>query len=88
MNKKIPYHERWLFVLATFLPLKTDDLRPEMKEFIGQTLTWEYQWVQEENERYPGQRVYRYPENLRKPGKNCPAYWIPECDLDFIAMIF
>lgn len=87
MNRKIPKHPRWQYIQATFNPVKVNDLRPEMKEFIGQKFTWEYQWIQEQNERYPGQRVYRYPEHLREPGQNYPSYWVPECDLDFIKLV-
>ena len=59
---------------AVFEPEKQDDLRPEIKKFIGQTLEFSYAWMMDEDDMFPNEAAY-----------SCHAdgfhYWVPEHDI-------
>ena len=59
---------------AKFQPYREDDLRPELKKFIGRILEFKYAWIMDEDGRFPGEVVYICNE----PGF---YYWVPERDL-------
>lgn len=53
--------------------LKT--IRPEMKEYIGEEFTFQYSWLMDEHDLFPGAWALS--------PLNAPFYyWVPEFDLD------
>jgi len=59
---------------AVFEPTKVDDLRPEIKQFVGQTLSFSYAWTMGDDDPFPSEIAY-----------TCHAdgfpYWVPEHDI-------
>ncbi len=59
---------------AKFQPYREDDLRVEVKKFIGRILEFQYAWTMDEDEQFPGEIAYMCNE----PGF---YYWVPERDI-------
>ena len=78
MNKQIPQELIYENIKARFNPGRTDDLRTEALALIGKILIWSYSGTNDENCKYPNQRTYS-PIGMA-------TGWMPECNLDFIAV--
>lgn len=62
---------------ATFMPKRTDTLRPEARKHVGTTYLWRAQWVvtEEDGGDYVGQTVW-LPED-----RDVYFGWVPDEDL-------
>jgi hypothetical protein len=68
-------------VVATFEPIRRDDLKAGAAEWIGRTLTWQASWIVEEGD-YEGQWAMAPMPPLGAPATDWPPFtWIPLCDL-------
>ena len=72
-------------VTAVYRPLRIDDLRPGVAEWIGHSFEWEAMWVIEDGP-YEGQWAMGMDRlGLRDRGEEVPPfYWCPLCDLEVI----
>lgn len=61
--------------VARFKPIRTDDVRPEMRAFIGKSAEWHYAGHSDDDESYPGQSRW-----ITAPGEG-PPFWVPNEDL-------
>jgi hypothetical protein len=73
---------------AIFNPKRTDNLKPNAAEFIGQKYEWEVLWVIEHGA-YKGQwacgfSFKQYEKFIKDNCKNPSFTWAPEEDLDLI----
>lgn len=71
---------------ATFTPVRTDDLKPGMAEWIGRRCRWEALWSIEEddNANYAGQWAW----NPTMPDRDeFPYIWVPTEDLSARVLI-
>ncbi len=62
---------------ARFEPVRTDDLRPGVADWIGRVLDWEVQWLigPEDESSYEGHWACMPDDHA------FPAAWVPSCDL-------
>jgi hypothetical protein len=64
--------------VATFEPVRRDDLRDNAADWIGRRLTWQRMWLIEDGP-YAGQWACSpYDGKTFEP---TPFSWVPECDL-------
>ncbi len=75
MTDKMPDYSKFS---AVYQPTRLDDLRPEVKQFIGQTLNFSYAWTMDEDDPYPDEIAYSCRH------KDFP-YWVPERDIRRLA---
>lgn len=70
--------EQFDTVTAVFQPLREDDLKPEVRQHIGQTFTFQAGWVIE-NGQFQGQWAMM-------PIDPAPVHfgWAPACDLKLL----
>lgn len=69
-------------VKAIFVPLRTDDLKPEVVPFIGHVLMFEAVWIIDHECDYNGQWAMAPTRETFDLGFH--VAWVPECDLDVI----
>jgi hypothetical protein len=74
--------ERYDVVTATFLPQRTDDLRPVAVAWIGVSADWMASWMIEEED--GGAYVGQWAMTLYGPTPAAPPWpgWVPLCDLE------
>jgi len=80
-------------VRAVFKPLRTDDLRPGMAEWIGREDTWECNGMADRDSEYAGQAAFQVATHVQierhRAGVSFeqilpPCTWIPESDLQIL----
>lgn len=59
---------------AKFVPHRTDDLREDATQYIGQTLEFRFAWMMGKGDPFPGEAAYI-------PRNNCMG-WVPARDLE------
>ena len=64
------------FVLATFKPLREDDLKPDAKEHIGKMYVWNASWVIEEGPYEGDMAMTQWYKSVKFFG------WVPLRDLE------
>lgn len=69
--------------IATFTPVRTDDLQPDALLWAGVTTEWSAGWIIDEGP-YSGQFAM-IPWKIL-PGLP-PMGWVPDCDLTFAATL-
>jgi hypothetical protein len=67
-------------VLATFQPVRTDDLQPGVAAWIGRRLPWCAVFVVESGP-YEGQWAMGPLDGLEDGNRFPAAWWVPLCDL-------
>jgi hypothetical protein len=75
-----PELQQYDLVRARFEPKRTDDLRPGVAEFIGQTTEWEAYWIIEDGP-YAGQWAM-VPRGKAWASRGWA--WVPSGDLCFV----
>ena len=77
-------------VKATFAPMRADDLRPGLSDWIGRRTLWQCVGEADADSEYAGQAAFRVAPKIEIEGQRAglpfeawsfPATWIPECDL-------
>ena len=69
-------------VAATFRPQRIDDLRPELKPWIGFCDVWYAAWTVESGP-YEGQWAMMLEDTTATRNEAAwPCYWVPLCDLE------
>ena len=63
---------------ATFQPQRTDDLKPEAREFVGLRCEWRALWVIGEDGEHPD---YRGQWACEPDAAEFPFSWVPDRDL-------
>lgn len=66
---------------AVFQPVKTNDLKPGMSEFIGREGIFEALWIIEEGEKYAGQWAMNLPREW-----GAPFTWCPQEDIMLVSL--
>lgn len=68
-------------VKAIFKPQKIDDLRPGLEDLIGEEMTFQYSWIMEDDEQFPGVwAMLCFDERFIE----CDCAWAPEFDLEVL----
>ena len=73
-------YERFDIVDAVFRPIRIDDLKPGVSDFIGHRGKWQASWMidEEDGGNYVGQWAMT-PYDF-----HAVFVWVPECDLELI----
>jgi hypothetical protein len=67
-------------VRCIFSPARADDLKPELRAWIGKEGAFEALWIINNDENYEGQWAMRLPQDWNVS----TAIWVPECDLTIV----
>lgn len=73
---------------ATFKPIKTDDLRIGVSDWIGRRIMWQCVGMADPESEYVGQAAFNLAPSIiigayqRGEFVYFPATWVPECDLE------
>ncbi|MCK9308827.1 MAG: hypothetical protein M0P99_00970 [Candidatus Cloacimonetes bacterium] len=71
-------YKQYRKIKAYFKPIRTDNLRPEVLSLIGEMFEWQYCYIMDENDVFPG--VWALTTRDERFG-----YWVPEFDLEIIS---
>jgi hypothetical protein len=69
--------QQWRRFRARFMPLRTDDLKPGVADYIGTELEWEPLWVIDEEDGGP----YVGEWACWPTDESVQIGWVPACDL-------
>ena len=75
--------KQYEIVDAIYQPLRTDDLKPGMPEWIGRRENWHALWMIDEDDGgpYVGQWAMQPIVANHQPHPDFPYLWVPQCDL-------
>jgi hypothetical protein len=68
--------------LGEFRPRRSDDLKPDARQFIGTLTTWEAYWHIEDGETYAGE-VAMVPVVVMAHCLGLGFVWVPSGDIQF-----
>jgi len=78
---KVQQHQR---VRAVFKPTEAHvrKLKDGLEKFIGDEFVFYCGWIAEEDEQFPGQKIF-----LPEQPQNGISLWVPECDLEILEVL-
>ena len=68
-------------IVAAFHPMRTDNLKPGLRQWIGYSCEWIAMWTVESGA-YKGQWAMTMVDvGVTRNGEHWPCHWVPLCDL-------